>query len=285
MGGMGALAVYPTLMLLLGGFLSYGSAAVIIVCSVLAVSVRSGWRVTAGTVAALFLGLSVFVNYYGSRDLIRQVTWSNAALEQRIDVVGSAFADFELFDPANRRHLVALDQRLNQNYFVGLAAERLGHGHVDYLYGRSLWEALLSLVPRALWPDKPVFGGSGDIVRDMTGLQLSRETSWGVGNVMEFHINFGIPGLIVGFLALGWLLGTLDRKAAMAEARGNLSRTILFFLPAAALIQPNGSLVELVGGSAAALAAAYGWVWVWRSRFSREAGQPKLPGRTRIRGA
>ena len=91
---------------------------------------------------------------------------------------------------------------------------------------------------------------------------------------MEFQINFGIPGLIIGFLTLGWLLGTLDRKAAAAEARGDLSQAILCFLPAVALIQPNGSLVELVGGAAAALLGAYVWRWAWR----RWAGQESVPG-------
>jgi putative effector of murein hydrolase LrgA (UPF0299 family) len=268
---LSALVGYPVLRLLMGGFLSYGIAATIIVCSILAISTRSRWRLMAGMVVAACLGLTIFVNYFASRNNIRNVVWGGAELEDRVDAVVNAGANFEWFDPSNRRHLRALDARLNQNYFVGIAAERLDHGYVDYLYGRSLWEALLSLVPRALWPDKPVFGGSGDIVREMTGLSLSTTTSWGVGNVMEFYINFGIPGLIIGFLALGWLLGALDRKAAIAEARGDLSKAILFFVPAVALIQPNGSLVELAGGFAAALAAASGWSAAWRMWLGAKA--------------
>jgi hypothetical protein len=90
---------------------------------------------------------------------------------------------------------------------------------------------------------------------------LSEGTCFGVGNVMEFQINFGMPGVVIGFLALGWLLGRLDRKAATAEGRGDVGRVFLFFLPAVALIQPNGSLVEITAGPAAALVAAYGWQW------------------------
>jgi putative effector of murein hydrolase LrgA (UPF0299 family) len=84
-----------------------------------------------------------------------------------------------------------------------------------------------------------------------------------VGNVMEFYINFGIPSLVAGFLLLGWLLGWLDRKAAMAEASGDLGQALVFFLPAVALIQPNGSMVELVGGPVVAWIAAQGWKWLW----------------------
>ena len=98
----------------------------------------------------------------------------------------------------------------------------------------------------------------------MTGLLLNPTTAYGVGNVMEFQINFGVPGVIIGFFLLGWLIGTLDLKAALAEGRGDLGRVILFFLPCVALIQPIGSLVELFSGSAAALIGALVWNLVWK---------------------
>ena len=264
---LSVLMVYPSLMLLFGGFLSYGSTAIIIVCSVLIVSIRSQWRVLVGAGVSLFLGLTIFVNYFAHRDNIRRVVWSGGALEERLDVVTDAFSNFEWFDPGNREHLIAFDKRLNQNYFVGLAATRIQQGRVDYLYGRSVWEALISLVPRILWPEKPVSAGSPAIVSEMTGLHLSPTTSFGVGNVMELQINFGISGVVLGFFGLGWLLGMLDSKAAEAESSGDLERVTHFFLVGAALIQPNGSLVEMFSGAAAALVAAYGWRWTWR-RFA-----------------
>ena len=84
---------------------------------------------------------------------------------------------------------------------------------------------------------------------------------------MELEINFGISGVVLGFFGLGWLLGMLDSKAAEAESSGDLERVTHFFLVGAALIQPNGSLVEMFSGAAAALVAAYGWRWTWR-RFA-----------------
>ena len=113
-----------------------------------------------------------------------------------------------------------------------MAAERIELGEVNYLEGESVWEGLLAQVPRAFWPDKPVYAGSPHIVSKMTGLRFAHMTSIGVGNVMEFQINFGIPGVVIGFFILGWCIGTLDLKAAVAEQRGDLSKTVLFFLPA-----------------------------------------------------
>lgn len=281
---LGALAVYPVLMLLLGGFLSYGSTAIIIALSVLTVSIRHHWRVVVGILVASILGFNFFLAYFKDRDEIRGAVWGGASLVERIDVSMNMVYGFEWFDPTNETQLNSLDQRLNQNYFVGLAAARLQNGEVDYLYGRSLWEGLISLVPRVVWPDKPVYGGSPAIVTEMTGLMLSDTTSWGVGNVMEFYINFGTPSLVAGFLILGWLIGRLDRMAAVAEGSGDLGKVFICFLPAVALIQPNGSLVELTGGSAAALVAAYGWRWAWTRWSTRRARPVILPNRQARRG-
>jgi hypothetical protein len=167
-----------------------------------------------------------------------------------------------------------------------LAARRIEQGRVTYLEGESVWEGLQALVPRAFWPNKPVFAGSPQIVSKMTGLRLSPQSSFGVGNVMEFQINFGTPGVVVGFLILGWLIGMLDRKAAIAERRGELGKVILFFLPCVALIQPNGSLVELFSGSAAALVGASVWYWAWKWFLGRKAKPNWTPVRSanRIEG-
>lgn len=268
---LGALMVYPAAMLLIGGFLSYGGAAVVLVFSVFAVSARKYWQAVGGVALFVVLSLSIFVTYFEHRNEIRKEVWNGAPMDARIDSVMGAVNDFQILDPTNRDHLYALDARLNQNYFAGLAARRIEQGRVNYLEGESVWEGLMSLVPRVFWPDKPVFGGSPQIVSKMTGLRFRYDTSIGVGNVMEFQINFGTPGVVVGFLILGWVIGTLDLKAAMAERRGELGKMILFFLPCVALIQPNGSLVELFGGAAAALVAASVWYWAWKKFMGRKS--------------
>jgi hypothetical protein len=268
-----ALAVYPVLMLVTGGFLSYGSAAIITTLAILAVTTRSHWRAYLGIAVSAVIAMNIFVNYYESRAEIRRTVWSPASLSERIDVNVAWIKNFHPLDIHSRDDLMALDERLNQNFFGGLAARRLELGHVHYLHGRSVSDAVIALVPRALWPDKPVAGGSGDIVRNMTGLNLNKNTSWGVGQVMEFQINFGMYGVIFGFLALGGLIGWIDARAAAAENEGNLQRTILYFLPGVALLQPIGSMVELSGSAAAALVAAFGWRWAWR-RWGRDLSAP-----------
>jgi len=270
MASWSAAALISPIFILLGGFLGYGSVAIIIVVSALVVSVRSRLKlITVGTLI-VYLGLSIFVNYFAHRKEFREIAWSAASTGERVSAAVAMFSDFQWFDPTDVTQLSALDIRLNQNYFVGLAAERIQQDQVTYLYGRSLWEGIIALVPRALWPDKPVFGGSGTIVVDMTGLNLDQKnTSWGVGNVMEFQVNFGTPGVVIGFLILGFLLGWLDYKAAAADARGDTGKLILFFLLGVALTQPGASIVEMSGGAAAAGVAAYIWKWLWQFWLQR----------------
>lgn len=266
----GALMVFPSIMLLFGAFLGFGAVPVVIVCSALAVSARSGWRVALAVVVFTYMSLTIFVNYFEHRTELRDEVWGGAPLEMRIDTVVDTFTNLQLFDPYNRQHLVDLDKRLNQNYFVGLAARRIERGQAEYLKGKSLWEGLLALVPRVFWPEKPVYGGSPEIVSKMTGLHFNSRTSIGVGNVMELQINFGYPGIVVGFFVLGWAIGKLDLKAAIADREGDLSTVILCFLPCVAVIQPNGSIVEITGGPAAALVAAYLWGRLWTRRSGRQ---------------
>jgi hypothetical protein len=277
---LGALLIYPVAMLLLGGFLSYGSAAAIIVGSALTITARSFGRAVMGLAIATYFAMTIFVNYFENRDTIRSEVWGGVPLQDRIDTVWEVASNFHWFDSADPLDLQALDERLNQNFFVGLAAERIEGGQVGYLHGRSIWEALEALVPRIIWPDKPVFAGSPEIVSEMTGLELSPTTSFGVGNVMEFQINFGLGGVIGGFLLLGWLIGVLDRKAAAAERREEPERAILFFLPGVALIDPQGSMIEMASGAAAAAIAAHGWKWAW-SRWARRVPVNALGGALR----
>ena len=76
-------------------------------------------------------------------------------------------------------------------------------------------------------------------------------------------------------LFLGGCSELLDGKAAVAERSGDLGKIFLFYLPGVALIQPNGSMVELIGGAGAALAAAYGWRWAWE-QWARKRKRVKL---------
>lgn len=257
------LTVYPVVVLIAAGFLSYGATAGLIVLCVLVAGAKRYWQVFTIIAAIGYFGLSLFSNYFQARESIRLAAWGGASIERRVDAASKIFTEWRFFDSSDLMVLAGLDLRLNQNYFLGLAAQNLDNHTVEYLEGSSITDALLSLVPRALWPGKTVYGGSPEVVMKMTGLNLSTTTSFGVGNVMEFYINFGVYGIVIGFLILGWAIGRCDHRAALAEARGDYNTAMLLFLPGVALIQPLGSMVELTGSAASAWIAGYFWKWAW----------------------
>ena len=117
-------------------------------------------------------------------------------------------------------------------------------------------QALLAFVPRAIWPEKPVFAGSGDLVSKYTGMQFSEGTSVGIGQVMEFYINFGTAGVIVGFLIMGIIVTFIDITAGQRLWHDDWQIFALWYLTGISFLQVGGSLVEVTSSAGASIGAA-----------------------------
>jgi hypothetical protein len=236
------------------GFLGYGMAAMMTILAFIAAFHGRSWIGLVAGLLVAYLGLSVYVTYMRDRAQIRSVVWSGSSLNDRLDSVLETVGNPELFDPRDLRQLERIDERLNQNFLVGAAVRYLQDGHVDYARGSTVTEAALSIVPRALWPDKPIGAGSGDLVSIYTGLEFSRDTSVGIGQVMEWYVNFGSLGVIFGFLLLGFLITLVDRRALYWAEQGDVQRFAIWYLPGLTLLQVGGAFVEMTSTAAAALA-------------------------------
>src|SRR5204863_7030994 len=89
-----------------------------------------------------------------------------------------------------------------------------------------------------------------------TGLRFATGTSVGIGHVMEFYVNFGTLGVVLGFLVIGDVVTTLDLAAAERLALNDLHGFVLWFLPGISLLQVGGSLVEMTASAAASIVVA-----------------------------
>jgi hypothetical protein len=116
---------------------------------------------------------------------------------------------------------------------------------------------VLSPIPRAFWPDKPIATGSGDLVSRFTGVRFAEGTSVGIGHVMEWYVNFGAVGVFLGSLLFGFGLATIDRIAVNHLQNGDWSRFCLWYLSALSLLQVGGSLVEAVAGAAGGMVIGF----------------------------
>jgi hypothetical protein len=271
------LPLLPLSTLVSGGFIGFGTSWVLsIVAFYFVIARRRIWFYLAAP-AVIFLGLSLFVTYAQQRDDIRELIWyQDSGLGQRLNQVSKLVTEFQFLDLFNYDHQDALDQRLNQNYLVGRGVIEHRQGTSKLWYGATV--PLWAIIPRAIWPDKPAVGGSGELVSEFTGLDFAEGTSVGVGQVLEFYMNFGMAGVLVGFAGFGFILMRLDRALIWALAVQDTNKALKSGLFGLALLWPMGSLMEILVSACAAIIVAQ--LLVHSKFFVPVRPNSKLSGRT-----
>jgi hypothetical protein len=275
---LAATAFLPFTTVITQGFLGYGTAAAVVVLTFAAGFYRPRWQVAIAAVLCVYLGLSVYVTYMRDRNDIRETVWGGESFSRRLDKLTTTFSEAELFDIYSQEHLALIDIRLNQNYLVGAAVDYMANDRASFANGETIWQSILALIPRIIWPDKPFEAGGQGIVTKYTGIVFGENTSVGVGQVMEFYINFGYTGIVVGFLVMGIIIGMLDKFAATRLKEGDWQGFALWFLPGLGLLQVGGSLGEMTSTAGASFVAA---LIINRVMFGSLRGKvEKVPERT-----
>lgn len=267
----------PFITILSRGFMGYGAMATLIVCTFVAGFLRPRWKIVLASTVLLYVGFSFYVNYMRDRNEIRMTVWGGQSLVDRIEKIGMTLGTFEWFDPHSEQHLRRIDERLNQNVFVGAAVNLMQYSE-NYAYGKTIGDAVLALVPRALWPDKPIEAGSGKLVSEYTGITFSEGTSVGIGQVLEFYINFGTLGVVTGFLFFGVMITLIDVITTNQLLTQNWQGFVMWYLVGISCLQVGGSLVEVSGSAGASLVSAMllnRWIL---PRLQKQTGSPaRLP--------
>ncbi len=247
-------AVFPFFTSFNSGFLNYGIRALMAVLFFVATFFKPRWLVVMMVIVSVYMGLSLCETYFRDRDELREAIWhGELSASQRIERVLWTLTHFEWLDLTNQKHLKRIDGRLNQNDFVGKSIVYLGDDREAFARGSTFSDAIIALIPRFFWPNKPFYAGSGDLVTRYTGQQLSETTSFGIGYVMEFYINFGTPCVVIGFLILGVLIRIFDFKAARRLVRGNWQGFTLWFLPACGLTETVDTIPAIAASVIAAI--------------------------------
>jgi len=241
---LGLCTLLPLVSVIGMGFLGAGAIALANVMLFVARFFRPRWILMVGLGVASYVGISVYIIYTRDKTEIRNVMWSDADLSARVDRILLTFETFEWFDPSNPQHLEHIDARLNQVGLVGAGVINLENTKT-FLGGETIWDAVIGVIPRAIWRDKPIRAGSSNLAARLTGLEFDETTSVGIGPVLEFYGNFGRWGVVLGFLVIGISVGMVDRVAAQALDSGDWQRFGLWFLVGGTLIQVVGSLFEV----------------------------------------
>jgi hypothetical protein len=248
---LGLLPALPLSTLATAGFIGYGVSWVISGVAFLFSVTRRRLLFYCVAPFAGLVGAGFFVAYLATRAAIRAAIAYNEGFSSVVSTIGNLFSSVEILDLSSPALSFAVDARLNQNYLDGYAAQRYVSGAVDLAYGSTI--QLWALIPRALWPDKPPVGGGSDFVSKFTGLPFDSTTSVGIGQVMEFYMNFAMPGLIIGFFVLGYVLMILDLGIMRALTKGDMRKVLLCAMPGLTLLQPGGNLLEVMVATVGAI--------------------------------
>jgi hypothetical protein len=112
-----------------------------------------------------------------------------------------------------------------------------------YAYGRTFLSSLYTLVPRALWSDKPVIAGGSAFVSQFTGLRWDSATSVGLPYQFELYANGGPALVIIGLGAIGYVCARLEMKlVAPQRSLGGFWATALV----AAVLTEGGQRTDVV---------------------------------------
>jgi len=165
---------------------------------------------------------------------------------------------------AFRRDVVDLDPR------SGFFSEYAGNADYDsfwqianaYSYSisdsmqpfRQILGSLLFWVPRSIWSNKPT--DTGILLADFRGYSFGNLSApiWA-----ELLVNAGVIAVGVGFLLLGPLLASMDRRMVPAHYHGGWWGLVGAILPVYTLILMRGSLLQATGALVVALGCLF-WV-------------------------
>lgn len=174
--------------------------------------------------------------------IIDEAATGMGRISDKVSAIGLAATFFS--DPSNSRVVVAgMDKNVVAPVVRRLALVVVLQYCVDqtpvvipYLKGETLRNLATNLIPRVLWKDKPTemmgqwFGHRYQILQP-----ADRITSINLPWLIEFYINFGPIGIVLGMAAVGLLLAVLE---------------VIF-------LQPGASLLESVAGWALVFRLSY----------------------------
>lgn len=247
---------FPVITAVTTGFMGLGAYMTLRIFLFVSKFARNKKMIIVIGVIFFYLGLSMFQVYMRDRGGLRDIVWGGGSVGESTSYFTRAIINFELFNPFNNQHLDNIDERLNQNVLVGASVKYLNTGD-RFARGETLTNAILALIPRFIWKDKPISAGGNALVTQYTGIKFAKGTSVGVGHVMEFYINFGLAGILVGFFLLGIIITIVDQQAGYYLAVEDYPRFVIWFLPGLAVLNVEGTMFEVSATTAASLVVAY----------------------------
>lgn len=142
--------------------------------------------------------------WYGNSDASKLSAFTSF-IELAINYWSGSFA---------QQHSDALDKVTKRTDHIGLLAYVMEKtpSTLPYMDGETLYPLVYSWIPRAVWPGKPQ-EIQGNIWSKRYGIiqQDDYITSWNLPWIVEFYINFGVWGVLIGMFLTGCFVAVIER--------------------------------------------------------------------------
>jgi len=168
----------------------------------------------------------------------REVAWyvsPNMGYVEKLELMGDVFANFYLIEGGSSLSDVSSKNIERVSSLIGMAAVvDSTPATVPYWSGESYIFLLVSMIPRAVWPDKPSQTVGNDFGQRYGFLYAGdTSTSLNLPWLIEFYANFGIWGVALGMALVGIAFRFVEAKFGSSRSTMQefiLSLTLVFGL-------------------------------------------------------
>lgn len=205
-----------------------------------------------GAIAGLALMLApVASTWFRIREFIRQGHIQGNPIQRVLTFAELFSMYYEPFDFDKYKLREVLQLRFDMSDILADQVEQQPV-NVPYQHGKTVTDNLLvALVPRILWPDKPVRFGGSEFIQMFTGREYGETTSVNTPVQLEFYANFGPIGAMILLGLYGYLCARLELSLFSRDFRDLpklLRRFVYVFVACTTGSQLTLTIMKLIPG-------------------------------------
>jgi hypothetical protein len=160
-----------------------------------------------------FLFLTMMTGWMQTRDMVRRGRLSELDFFEQVQRFIPAWYDASVknaFDSRAANNTIRL--RIDMTDILAMQVRHQPRIE-PYAHGSTVFESFYTLIPRAIWPSKPIVAGGSRFVSRFTGMRRDPRdtTSLGLPYQFELYANGGPLCVIIGLLIVGYTCGSLER--------------------------------------------------------------------------
>lgn len=205
---------------------------------------------------ALLFGLAVFWTAVKPdyRNLLNRGSGAQVVLTTWEQQVSFLAERFDRLTPAELA--LAADHLVKRVSYVDFLAATLEYvpKHRNHEGGALIGAAIAHILqPRFLFPEKQVLPSDSEATAFYTGIPVapsgvSSDTSISIGYVGDLYIDFGLPGVVLGSLVLGWCFGRASKTIMAYPSPSMLINVgLAVMLMVVAMTEFERTLIKTVG--------------------------------------